>query len=579
MKNRNYLHIGTQFIFVTITTTVVFLGVAMMTITEPAEAQEPVIMLDFTEETIVPNQYIIKYKDEGLPDVIEEQVAERAERNQTILGKISLFGENLTTTLRGQDTPEDKLEEIQNIRSDIGQIVEQEAPAVENTRIIETRGLEDTEDTLRRLAELDVEYVQPVRLLYLHAVPNDSEYNKLWGMEKIDAPAAWDTSTGSSNVLVGIIDSGVSENHPDLQANVLSLTRVGDNCGTGGDANGHGTHVAGTIGAVGNNAQGVAGVNWTVGIHGYCVASSQGISDTHILSAIDSAKSKGVKVINMSLGGPDSSPALEDAFKNAPNITFVVSAGNCGRGAGSPQCKNGSDSNKYFPAKYASSLDNVIAVAATGPNNEWATYSSYGSNVTVTAPGGNPSNGSSSCRPDSSDCIYSTWPGSQFENLAGTSMSAPHVTGVVAMMYSVNPNLTPAQVKQILSDTAIDLGPSGRDDKFGYGIVNLPAALAASGGGSQPSQTPVPTGNTDISTTPPPPASITVAPTQPQTTQVPTPIIAPGQHPCPSQAASGDYDCNGTVEQKDYINWTLDFQVTTSPLAPYFENIRQALKK
>lgn len=573
MLNNKHIQFGLQFTLVTASTALVILGIAVINQAEPAEAQEPVVVLDFTEDTIVPNEYIVKYKDEGVPEVIAERVAEREERNKSLFGKISLFGENLTTAIRGEDTPEEKLAEIQDIRQDIGQIVEEQAAGIDNARVIQTRGLEDTKETLQKLAELDVEYVQPVRLLYLHAVPNDSSYSRLWGMEKIDAPTAWDTTTGSSNVLVGVIDSGVNNTHPDLQGNVLSLTRVGNACGASGDPNGHGTHVTGTIGAVGNNFQGVAGVNWTVGIHGFCISSSQGIKDSDLLSAISDAKNKGVKVINMSLGGPDSSPALEDAMKNASDVVFVVSAGNCGQGATSQQCKNGSDSNQYFPAKYAATLDNVIAVAATGPNNEWARYSSFGSNVTITAPGGNPSSGSSSCRPDSSDCIYSTWPGQGYDNLAGTSMSAPHVTGVVAMMFAVNPQLTPAQVKQILSDTAIDLGPSGRDDKFGHGIVNLPAALAASGSGTQPTNTPVPTGITDVSPTSGGPTT-TPVPSQAQI----SPTTIPGQHPCPNQAANGDYDCNGTTEQRDYINWTADFQVESSTLAPYFEYIRQAIK-
>ncbi|MFZ3091916.1 MAG: S8 family serine peptidase [Nitrospirota bacterium] len=271
----------------------------------------------------------------------------------------------------------------------------------------------------------DVEYAEPNYILRALLTPNDTSFSQLWGLHNtaqpvngtsgtsdadIDAPEAWDITTGSSSVVVAVIDSGVaitnniSTGHPDLTVN--RWVNAGETCvnGVDDDGNGriddcygwdfvdndndpmdynsHGTHVAGTIGAVGNNGSGITGVNWSVRIMPLRFLGATGSGSTaDAISAVSYAVTKGARVINASFGGGSYSQAMYDAINNARsnNVLFVAAAGNDG---------TNNDTTPAYPASY--NLDNIISVAATDQNDALASFSNRGAtSVDLAAPGVN----------------------------------------------------------------------------------------------------------------------------------------------------------------------------------------------
>jgi subtilisin family serine protease len=327
-----------------------------------------------------------------------------------------------------------------------------------------------------------VEYAEPNYIHQLAAIPNDTRFTSLWGLRNtgqtvngiggtadvdIDAPEAWDITTGSSNVIIGVIDTGIAYDHPDLAANIWKNPGETPNDGIDNDGNGlvddvfgydfrsgdndpmdplgHGTHVAGTIGAVGNNNSGVTGVMHKVKL----MALKAGDVDNNlpgdaILSAIDYAIKKGARVINASFTREGScSQAEYDELRdaNTAGVMVLAAAGNVG---------SNNDVNSVFPAGYSvatscgSALPNVISVAAINQTGAKASFSNFGaSSVQIAAPGVN---------------INSTNPGTPnatngYEFLTGTSQATPHVTGAVGLLLSVNPNLTVAQIRNAILNT------------------------------------------------------------------------------------------------------------------------------
>ena len=325
--------------------------------------------------------------------------------------------------------------------------------------------------------------------------PNDPDYPLLWGLNNtgqtggkpdadIDAPEAWNIQTGDP-IVVGVIDSGVDYNHPDLAGNIW--TNLGEIAGDGidndsngyiddvrgwdfafndndpMDVDGHGTHVAGTIAATGNNSLGVIGVAWNkakIMPLRFLDDSGSGATSNAIL-AIDYATANGVKVTNNSWGGllPIPNKALEDAIKAAgeQGALFVAAAGNESRNT---------DLVPAYPASY--DLPNIISVAATDHNDKLSYFSNYGKNsVDLAAPGSE---------------IYSTLPGGNYGFLSGTSMASPHVAAAVALVWAKDPTLTPAQVKnRLLKTTDPITDPIARLIwKLDAGRLNVANALAGS---------------------------------------------------------------------------------------------------
>ncbi|HEX2291697.1 MAG TPA: S8 family peptidase, partial [Gaiellaceae bacterium] len=309
----------------------------------------------------------------------------------------------------------------------------------------------------------DVVFAEPNRTYELYATPNDTHWSSLWGLPKIGAPAAWNLTQGSNSVAVAVVDSGTDYTHQDLAANIWAnpgeTVNGADDDGNGlvddvrgwdffsGDANpldghGHGTHVAGTIGAEGNNGAGVTGVNWRVKLIPLRVGDEQ-LSGFAIYQSFLYACAKGAKVVNGSFGGASYDSLIHEAIAACPSTLFVFAAGNSG---------TNNDLSPRYPCNDPS--PNVICVAASEPADGLAWFSNFGrSTVHLAAPGAS---------------ILSTVPGDDYESWDGTSMAAPHVAGAAALVLAHRPALTTEELKRTLL-LAVDPKP---------GL----AALVASGG-------------------------------------------------------------------------------------------------
>ena len=340
-------------------------------------------------------------------------------------------------------------------------------------------------------------------LRYPLMTPNDPYFvnNQQWGLNKIQMPAAWDITRGNANVVVGVIDTGVDTGHPDLAGNLLPGRDLAGAVGSDEtdsddnpmDKNGHGTHVAGIIAAVGNNDIGVAGIGWNLRIMPLKVLaddSPQDMETFDIVAAIDYAIAQRVRIVNCSFGG--SAPSREEylAFEalRQAGILTICAAGN-GINNSYPGVNLDNSEQKTYPAYCAhqpytddqgtihQALDNIVSVAASlnpdtqppKPENLWAS-SNYGLNsVDLMAPG---------------DAIRSTWlcPStgtcSSYDIRTGTSMAAPHVAGVAGLILSRNPGLGYARVKSVILES-VDLvtDPYVAAKLLSGGRLNAAAAL------------------------------------------------------------------------------------------------------
>ncbi len=336
-------------------------------------------------------------------------------------------------------------------------------------------------------ASPDVEYAEPDFILKPSQTTsaNDPRYSSLYGLNNtgqnggaadadVDAPEAWNTTTGDVGTVVAVIDEGMDTNHPDLKNNIWTnpgetgTDAAGRDKATNGvdddgntyvdDVNGwdfanndatvydpdpisgagdeHGTHVAGTIAAEGNNSLGVVGVNWKAKVMPLKFLGPDGGSTSDAIEALNYAVAKGVKISNNSWGGGGSSQALLDAIKraDASGHLFVAAAGN----GGADGVGDDNDATPSYPSSYNS--PNVISVAATDNRDALASFSNYGSSsVDLAAPGVG---------------ILSTLPGSRYGSYNGTSMATPHVTGAAALLKSSNPSLDDAQLKARILESA-----------------------------------------------------------------------------------------------------------------------------
>lgn len=345
-----------------------------------------------------------------------------------------------------------------------------------------------------------VRWATPNYVRSAFVTPNDTLYSEQWHYPQIRLPQAWDVTTGSADVTVAVIDTGILSRHPDFAGQLTlgaDLISDSENAGDGngvdsdpedigdgglgdGSSSFHGTHVAGTIAAATDNNLGVSGVAWNSRIMPVRVLGRSGGTSFDLIQSIRFAAGlsntsntlpiQAADVINMSLGGGGFSQSEADALDAARNagVIVVAAAGNSG-------------SNRL---EYPASYEGVVSVSATNQSNQRTDYSNFGLTVDVAAPGGD--SGQDIDADGIPDGVLSTI-GSDRENsiaygyrrYQGTSMAAPHVAGVIALMKAKHPGLTPAEFDQVLNEGRItdDLGAKGRDDQFGHGLINAEKAV------------------------------------------------------------------------------------------------------
>ncbi|HEX8681947.1 MAG TPA: S8 family peptidase [Ardenticatenaceae bacterium] len=317
--------------------------------------------------------------------------------------------------------------------------------------------------------------------------PNDFFFTeRQWTLRQINAPGGWRITTGGE-VIIAIIDSGVDYDHPDLAGHFVdpALWRNFVNDPTDdrdddptdpNDYNGHGTHVAGIIAAASNNGQGITGVSWGARILPLKVLRNRDGAGpiSGIAQAIEYAADNGAQIINLSLGGRTRVQALQDAitYARSKGVLVVASAGNYFHEDNAPS--------------YPGAMDGVVAVAGTTINDSHSCYSNVGDYVDVAAPGGQGGReGGVSCNGTK---VWSTIPLSLSQEgdehrgygwKSGTSMAAPHVAGLAALLLSERPGLTHDELEAIIESNADDLGDPGRDSVFGAGRINARRALEA----------------------------------------------------------------------------------------------------
>lgn len=357
----------------------------------------------------VPGQYIVVFQ-EGSSDAVRDAVVSRAGG-----------------------------EKIKNLNLINGRVVRADQAAKEK--------LKSDPAVLRVDEDLVVEALGKVDALGKTA-PVPPAQTMLWGISQINADDVWLLGNTADPVKVGIIDTGISNTHPDLKANVKDGVNTINPLKNWNDDNGHGSHVAGIVAGI-DNTIGVVGVAPKADLYAIKALNSKGsgyLSD--IIEGLGWAIANKMQVVNMSLGSASGNESFHAAVANAADagITIVAAAGNSG-GAVS------------YPAAYSE----VIAVSATDSDNKLAYFSSYGPEVDLAAPGVS---------------VYSTYKGTGYATMSGTSMAAPHVAGVAALVIN---NLAcahdgnkcdPSVVKDKLQNSASDLGISGFDNLFGYGLVD-----------------------------------------------------------------------------------------------------------
>ena len=352
-----------------------------------------------------------------------------------------------------------------------------------------------------------VEYAEPNYVAKALFEPNDPYFSDQWGLFKTQAYKAWDLATGSSQVKIAILDTGIDKDHPDLAGKILARINL-TTARSDDDLNGHGTHVAGIASAITNNGLGVAGTGFNTSLISVKVLNDNGSGYySWIVNGIKWAADNEVKIINLSLGGSSSSKSLEDAVNYAwgKGVVLACAAGNDGV------------STPLYPAYY----QNCIAVAATDQSDQKTSWSNYGSWVDVAAPGLD---------------IFSTLPNHNakitktrnYGSLSGTSMSTPFVSGLAGLLFGQNSNLTNFEVRKMIEENADKI--SGTGTYWTTGRINAYKSVMA----FYPQVSPEPTAELTLTLTPTstPQPTFTPTPAPPTPTQTPTPT--PTNTPVPT---------------------------------------------
>lgn len=326
---------------------------------------------------------------------------------------------------------------------------------------------------------------EPNVIFHATTEPNDGYWNYNWNLKRIGMPAAWDVTTGSKKVIVAVVDTGIDYTHPDLEPAIA--VNSGEIPGNGFDddgdgyvddylgydfagkssdpfdMNGHGTHVAGVIGAQLNDSYGVPGIAPATALLPVRVLDENGEGTlANVIAGINYAVSRHASIINLSLGAPYGSKMFLAALQHAQEagVLIVVAAGNE---------RTDNDVTPSYPANY--SLSGLVSVAATTEDDRLADFSNYGATtVHLAAPG---------------DSVLSTYPGMQYAFMSGTSMASPHVAGVAALVRALRPELTPAQVRSLLL-ASVDVSPELNGKVLSGGRLNAAAAVTAAVTGVTP---------------------------------------------------------------------------------------------
>jgi thermitase len=300
---------------------------------------------------------------------------------------------------------------------------------------------------------------EPDGLVQAAMAPNDpaiTDQRKVYAPELLNLPAAWDYTTGGPEILIAILDSGITATHPEFSGQLQPGYDFVQQDQDPTDENGHGTHVAGIVGAQINNQIGVAGLCAHCQLLPVRVLNAQNIGSwMNVAQGVTYAVDQGARVIVMSLGSSVYSHTMKNAvdYAHARGVILVAAAGN----ANAP--------DPFYPAAFPE----VMGVGATTRQDQRWSFSNYGQNVDVMAPGDN---------------IYSTYPAwhkdsPEYQTLTGTSMAAPFVAGLAGLLLAQNPTRSITEVTQLITTTAIDLGEPGVDSRFGAGRIDVGAAFAA----------------------------------------------------------------------------------------------------
>lgn len=345
--------------------------------------------------------------------------------------------------------------------------------------LLETADTMSTSHVAQKIDSQLYEFIEPDYQVHSTFVSNDTDLNKQWAHDIVHSAEAWDISRGSASVVVAVLDSGIQLDHPDLVDNLW--TNSGEIAGNGLDDDGdgyvddvngwnfvantnspiaddshfHGTHVAGTVGATGNNGMGISGHAQVVKLMPLKFLGSDGSGYTSdAIKGIDFAIAHGAKIINNSWGSVSRSQSLSNAIARAEaaGILFVAAAGNSGLN---------NDRFGFYPANYPQS--NVISVAASTSSDLLASFTNYGAKlVHIAAPGYQ---------------IYSTKNGNSYQFMNGTSMATPLISGVLATMIAARPDLSPQQIKGALL-SSVDVVDAMKDKLLWNGRVNAFNALS-----------------------------------------------------------------------------------------------------
>jgi thermitase len=319
-----------------------------------------------------------------------------------------------------------------------------------NAMMIKSKSL-TTKQLMKRFAEHpDSVYAEPNFLLLPNRVPNDTYYKVYqWNLPLIGMEQSWEVTQGRSDVIVAVVDTGIDLNHPEFQGKLVGGYNVIADNKIPQDDNGHGTHVAGVIAAKTNNGDGIAGMSWYSKLMPIKAIGADGSGTAFdIAQGIHWATDHGAAVINLSVGNYTSSAALQEACRYAfdRNVVLVAASG------------NDATNQPSYPAAYKE----VLSIAAVDHERRRADFSNFGEYVDVAAPGVD---------------IPSTYIYSDYAALSGTSMACPHVAALASLIRSVQPGMKNTDVMQLIRRSATDLGNPGRDNYYGYGMINVNSAL------------------------------------------------------------------------------------------------------